>query len=571
MKAFLLSLFFSLQVLGGPSPVIFAGGGDAKLIVPGTLLKQDGSALGGNTFETIDAPAGTDPVADSGNDTLALTSANTQLTITGNSTTDTLEFSVSAADLTLTNLGTTAIDDDFNISKGSAWNLSTNASAGSTQNINIKTGNSSGANSGSIFLSPGTAAGTVGSVYLFGGNMEFGSSGTFSIENSLTMANVNRTTPLGVTAASYLADENASSTATMAVFTAINAGANASGTSKIEMSTGKVNNAGATGNSGAMNISTGPSTATNTSTSTGVLTIKSGTHTGGGVSGEVDIESGACASTTTACGVLTLRSGANSSVGATGSASLKSGDINGNSSSENTGGIVIGSGDFEGTGASGTTGGILINSGYLNGANSTGSTGEYQLLTGSLIEATNTGHSGGGYMLTGDNAGSGNTGEIMIKTGDAAGAGDAGDITIYAGESSTGDGGTLNLWTGSGAGAAGNIIVQTNAFKLEVGSFVANPGAVQDLTADNTEIVITQTSYKRLSSNNGTASNRTFTLPAGDLAGHVLTIEWTDADAGELLDTGNAKLSAAWTPTQDDTISLIYNGTNWIETARSAN
>lgn len=51
---------------------------------------------GGNSFTTMDAPAGTDPAADSATDTLAL-AATAPLTITGNSTTDTLTFAVSDA------------------------------------------------------------------------------------------------------------------------------------------------------------------------------------------------------------------------------------------------------------------------------------------------------------------------------------------------------------------------------------------------------------------------------------------------------------------------------------------
>lgn len=47
-----------------------------------------------NLFETIDAPAGTDPVADTPTDTLALTETGTGLTITGNATTDTVDFQI---------------------------------------------------------------------------------------------------------------------------------------------------------------------------------------------------------------------------------------------------------------------------------------------------------------------------------------------------------------------------------------------------------------------------------------------------------------------------------------------
>lgn len=47
-----------------------------------------------NLFATINCPAGTNPVADTTTDTLNLTSANAHLTITGNSTTDTVDFAV---------------------------------------------------------------------------------------------------------------------------------------------------------------------------------------------------------------------------------------------------------------------------------------------------------------------------------------------------------------------------------------------------------------------------------------------------------------------------------------------
>lgn len=52
-----------------------------------------GGPGGGNSFETVNAPAGTDPVADSSTDTLNLT-ASGGLTITGDSGTDTLDFVV---------------------------------------------------------------------------------------------------------------------------------------------------------------------------------------------------------------------------------------------------------------------------------------------------------------------------------------------------------------------------------------------------------------------------------------------------------------------------------------------
>lgn len=49
-----------------------------------------------NAFVTIDCPSGTDPVADATADTLTLTSSDGSFGITGNSTTDTIDFTATA-------------------------------------------------------------------------------------------------------------------------------------------------------------------------------------------------------------------------------------------------------------------------------------------------------------------------------------------------------------------------------------------------------------------------------------------------------------------------------------------
>jgi hypothetical protein len=63
-----------------------------------------------NSFETISTPSGTSPVADSSTDTLTL-SAGTYLTITGNSTTDTITFATNA---TSANTASTLVARDAN-------------------------------------------------------------------------------------------------------------------------------------------------------------------------------------------------------------------------------------------------------------------------------------------------------------------------------------------------------------------------------------------------------------------------------------------------------------------------
>lgn len=67
-------------------------------------------AFANTSFSTINAPSGTDPIADSGADALNLTSTGGTVTITGDSTIDTLNFE--AVDLTCTNcIGGTEINE----------------------------------------------------------------------------------------------------------------------------------------------------------------------------------------------------------------------------------------------------------------------------------------------------------------------------------------------------------------------------------------------------------------------------------------------------------------------------
>ncbi len=106
-------------------------GGELSLIrgcAAGGILEWDNVAFewdcgvddtgggGANSFETINAPAGTDPVADSATDTLNLTVTEANLTITGNSGTDTLDFDISEA--TLAGAGLAANGDALDVGAG---------------------------------------------------------------------------------------------------------------------------------------------------------------------------------------------------------------------------------------------------------------------------------------------------------------------------------------------------------------------------------------------------------------------------------------------------------------------
>ncbi len=92
------------------------------------------------------------------------------------------------------------------------------------------------------------------------------------------------------------------------------------------------------------------------------------------------------------------------------------------------------------------------------------------------------------------------------------------------------------------------------------------------LTADNQAVSPVGTGFIQLTSDNATATNRTFTLTASALVGHTITLESTDAtNVCEIADTSLQQLSATWTCAQYDTLTLISDGTRWIEVTRADN
>jgi hypothetical protein len=97
------------------------------------------------------------------------------------------------------------------------------------------------------------------------------------------------------------------------------------------------------------------------------------------------------------------------------------------------------------------------------------------------------------------------------------------------------------------------------------------------LTADNQFIMTQGVSLIHLQSDNTTATSRTFTLESGlnatmDPGGNnLLTIifESGSSNTCQLVNTGNVKLTADWTPTQWQAISLRWNGQYWVEISRT--
>jgi len=93
------------------APVIYDGI-NARLLVTGTLLKYDGTPIGGaggNSFTTWQPITGTSPTAVTSSDTMNLTSSDSTIGINGNSGTDTLSFILSPTivkPMTFTNAAT---------------------------------------------------------------------------------------------------------------------------------------------------------------------------------------------------------------------------------------------------------------------------------------------------------------------------------------------------------------------------------------------------------------------------------------------------------------------------------
>lgn len=131
---------------------------------------------------------------------------------------------------------------------------------------------------------------------------------------------------------------------------------------------------------------------------------------------------------------------------------------------------------------------------------------------------------------------------------------------------------TANIFTAMDNGSSVLQVKDGGATSMQ--AFAGAPTTV-DLTADN-QSVSGSYSVIRLTSDNSTATNRTFVLADGIEDGQNLILEWSEDNttgAGEMADSGNQNLSATWSPNIGDTIQLIWNSTasEWREISRSNN
>jgi hypothetical protein len=107
-------------------------------------------------------------------------------------------------------------------------------------------------------------------------------------------------------------------------------------------------------------------------------------------------------------------------------------------------------------------------------------------------------------------------------------------------------------------------------------SVVYDPGSIVNVTADGQAVTVGARSYIQFTSNDIPA-NRTIILSNGLRVGQVLILQVMDQvslNGIELVDAfiGNSpKLNGNWQGLEFDTLSLIWDGVQWIETSRSNN
>ncbi len=105
--------------------------------------------------------------------------------------------------------------------------------------------------------------------------------------------------------------------------------------------------------------------------------------------------------------------------------------------------------------------------------------------------------------------------------------------------------------------ATGKAITLNGTTNFKVGSNIASPAGGELTLGDGTYFYITGT------------NNITSIAAASSTAGRLLVLRF--ADILTFTDGNNLKLAGNLATTEDDTITLICDGTNWYEVSRSAN
>jgi len=201
------------------------------------------------------------------------------------------------------------------------------------------------------------------------------------------------------------------------------------------------NNVGGTGSegSGGILLFSGNVDAGGTGTS-GIIQLTTG---GGPSTGDLDLVTGDVLDASGNPGGIQIESGKVTD-GVGGDIDIETGQMNGNG---NTGNLNFQTGGSNGASATGFTGSINMSTGTVFGVGSSGSVGNFLLTTGDINDPTSTTTGGTVQISSGTNSGTGNSGPIFVESG-----------------SSGGNSGAINILSGAvtSPGLAGNIILSTN-------------------------------------------------------------------------------------------------------------
>jgi hypothetical protein len=104
------------------------------------------------------------------------------------------------------------------------------------------------------------------------------------------------------------------------------------------------------------------------------------------------------------------------------------------------------------------------------------------------------------------------------------------------------------------------------------GGVTITPPAAINITSDNFALTVGNRSTINITSNSNVANSRTIVLSNGLANGQLLFILFTgSSNVADIPDSGNCRLSGNMPFGVDETLSLMWNGSNWVELSRSSN
>lgn len=116
------------------------------------------------------------------------------------------------------------------------------------------------------------------------------------------------------------------------------------------------------------------------------------------------------------------------------------------------------------------------------------------------------------------------------------------------------------------------IVTMTPQTSLNINGALALDRDSIGITADNQTVTVGDNSNLFITSSSNAAGARTMVLSSGLVKGQMLYIVFVGtSNQAELADAGNCKLSALMTFDADNTLTLMWNGSAWVELARSVN